>query len=132
MNQLTEIEERRKKRRKQTAEVFTPIWLAQQMIDKLPEECWIDPTKTALEPACGNGVFIELMILKKLEFGSTIKQAVETIYGIDLMPDNVEETKQKVKTLILKHRGDESLFHIVERNIKCGDALKVDFDEIFK
>jgi len=80
-----DIHEQRKLRRKQTAEVFTPIWLAQDMIDKLPDDLWKDPSKTVLEPSCGDGVFVELCILKKLHFGSTIKQAVETVFAIDIM-----------------------------------------------
>ena len=127
-----DINERRNLRKKQTAEFFTPLWLAQQMIDKVPEKSWKDPTHTVLEPSCGAGVFVELAILKKLQFGSTIKQAVETVYAVDLMKDNVEETKQKVKKLILENGGTEVLFPIVDHNIKCADFLKANLDELFK
>lgn len=48
------------------------------MINKLPEEQWTDPTKTVLEPSCGDGNFIEWVIRKKIEWGSTIKQAIKT------------------------------------------------------
>jgi hypothetical protein len=61
-----------------------------------------------------------------------IKQAVETVYAIDIMPDNVEETKQKVKKLILENGGTENLFYIVDKNIKCSDTLNVDIDNLFK
>lgn len=126
-----DINERRKLRKKHTAEVFTPSWFAQGMIDKIPEEAWKDPTKKFLEPACGVGVFVELCILKKLQHGSTLKQALETVYAIDLMEDNVEETKQNVKKLILEKGGTEELFSIVEKNIKCANTLTANLDELF-
>ena len=126
-----DINEKRLLRKKQTGEVFTPKWLAQSMIDKIPIECWKDPTKTILEPACGDGVFVELCILKKLKNGSTIRQAIHTVYAIDLMEDNVEETKQNVKNLILENGGTEDLFSIVEHNIKCANFLTANLDELF-
>lgn len=126
-----DINEKRKLRKKQTAEFFTPLWLAHDMIDKIPDDEWKDPTKTILEPACGDGNFVELCIRKKLQFGSTIKQAVENVYAVDLMEDNVEETKQRVKKLILENGGTEDLFPIVDHNIKCADFLKTNLDELF-
>jgi hypothetical protein len=123
--------QKRDQRKKQTGEIFTPTWLANQMLDKIPDEAWKDPTKTILEPACGDGVFVELCILKKLKFGATIKQAVETVYAIDLMEDNVEETRQRVKKLILEKGGSEDLFEIVDKHIKCADTLKVNIDKLF-
>jgi hypothetical protein len=127
-----DINEKRKLRRKQTAEFFTPLSLAQQMIEKLPEEVWKDSSKKVLEPCCGAGVFVKLCIEKKLQFGSTIKQAVETVYAVDLMEDNVEETRQMVKKLILENGGSIDLFEIVDHNIQCADCLKTDLDELFK
>jgi hypothetical protein len=44
----------------------------------------------------------------------------------------VEETKQKVKKLILEEGGLGDLFSIVEKNIKCADTLKANFDELIK
>lgn len=126
-----DINQKRELRKKQTAEFFTPMWLAQDMIDKIPDEAWKDPTKTLLEPSCGDGIFVEACILKKLKFGSTIKQAVETVYAIDIMEDNIEETKARVKKLILENGGTEDLFYIVEKNIKCADTLNVDIDKLF-
>jgi 2-polyprenyl-3-methyl-5-hydroxy-6-metoxy-1,4-benzoquinol methylase len=126
-----DINEKRLLRRKQTAEIFTPKWLAQNMIDKIPIDYWADPKRTLLEPACGDGVFVELCILKKLTIGSSIRQAIQTVYAIDLMEDNVEETKQKVKKLILENGGTEDLFSIVEHNIKCANFLTANLDELF-
>lgn len=39
-------------------EVFTPPWLANKMLDLLPEEIWSDPNIKILDPACKSGVFL--------------------------------------------------------------------------
>ena len=43
--------------------------------------------------------------------------ALSTIYGVDLMPDNVELCRERLLC------GREDLKHIVELNIVCADAL---------
>ena len=53
-----------------------------------------------------------------MERGSTFEQALSTIYGVDLMQDNVEECKKRLLC------GREDLRHIVENNIVCADALR--------
>jgi 2-polyprenyl-3-methyl-5-hydroxy-6-metoxy-1,4-benzoquinol methylase len=126
-----DINEERNKRKKQTGEYFTPERLVRDMINKIPEEQWKDPTKTVLEPACGDGNFVEWIIRKKIECGSTIEQAINTTYAIDLMEDNVSETKKRVKRLILEFGGSKDLFSIVDNHIKCADFLKADLDELF-
>jgi 2-polyprenyl-3-methyl-5-hydroxy-6-metoxy-1,4-benzoquinol methylase len=126
-----DINEERNKRKKQTGEVFTPEWLVKDMINKIPEEVWKDPTKTVLEPACGNGNFVEWIVRKKIECGSTIEQAIDTTYAIDLMEDNVAETKKRVKRLILEFGGSKDLFSILDNHIKQGNTLEVDFNVFF-
>ena len=39
---MTELENKRKQRRKDTAEDFTPELLVNEMLDKLPQEVWSD------------------------------------------------------------------------------------------
>ena len=60
--------ERDKLRIKQTAEVFTPTGLVQEMLDKLEEEdptLFSDPTKTFCDNSSGDGQFLsEVIILK--------------------------------------------------------------------
>jgi hypothetical protein len=47
--------------------------------------------ETFLEPSCGDGQFLSEVIIRKMENGSTYEQALETVYGIDLMEDNCIE-----------------------------------------
>ena len=49
--------ETRKARQKQTAEIFTPDYLVNEMLDQLPKTVW-EENKTFCDPACGNGQFL--------------------------------------------------------------------------
>lgn len=110
--------ERDKTRTKQTAEVFTPTPLVQEILDQLPQEVFTDPTKTFLDPSCGDGQFLSEVLIRKIEAGSTFEQALSTIYGVDIMPDNVKLCQDRLLC------GQEHLRHIVENNIVCADGLK--------
>jgi len=119
--------ERDKLRIKQTAEVFTPTPLVQEMLDKIEEEnptLFLDSTKTFLDNSCGDGQFLSEVIIRKIErSGITLKQALSTIYGVDLMEDNVNECR---KRLAGPNPTDEIL-EIVNKNIVCHDALTYDY-----
>ena len=89
---------RSKERVKQTGEVFTPLLLVDEILDKLPKESFTDPTKTFLEPACGDGNFLIRLIAYKIHNGSTAEQALSTTYGLDIMEDNIAVARQRVLT----------------------------------
>ena len=114
--------EREKSRVKATGEVFTPTPLVQEILDQLPKEVFTDPTKTFLDPSCGDGQFLGEVLIRKVENGSTFEQALSTIYGADLMQDNVDLCRERLLC------GREDLRHIVEQNIVCADALKYKYD----
>jgi type I restriction-modification system DNA methylase subunit len=113
--------ERDKLRVKATGEVFTPTPLVQQILEKLPLEQFQDPAKTFLDNSCGDGQFLGEVLIRKIENGSTFEQALRTIYGVDLMLDNVKLCQDRLLC------GQEHLRHIVERNIVCADALTYDY-----
>ena len=113
--------ERDKLRVKATGEVFTPTPLVQEILDQLPIDQFRDPTKTFLDNSCGDGQFLSEVLIRKIENGSTFEQALSTIYGVDLMPDNVALCRDRLLC------GQEHLRHIVENNIVCADALKYDY-----
>lgn len=110
--------ERDHSRVKATGEVFTPTPLVQVMLDQLPAESFTDLTKTFLDPSCGDGQFLGEVVIRKMENGSTFEQALSTVYGVDLMPDNVEECRRRLLC------GREDLRYIVEQNIVCADGLR--------
>jgi len=88
--------ERDQQRIQATAEHFTPTELVQNMIDSLPEELFTDPTKTFIDPACGDGQFLGEVLIKKLENGIDITTALNTLYGVDIMRDNVDLCKKRL------------------------------------
>ena len=110
--------EREKSRVKATGEVFTPTPLVQEILDQLPAEVFTDPAKTFLDPTCGDGQFLGEVLIRKMENGATFEQALSTIYGVDLMQDNVDLCRERLLC------GREDLRHIVEQNIVCADGLR--------
>lgn len=113
--------QRSQQRVKATGEVFTPTELVQEMLEQLPPEVFTDPTKTFLDNSCGDGQFLGEVLIRKMENGSTFEQALSTVYGVDLMPDNVDECRKRLLC------GRTDLEHIVRRNIVCHDALTYDY-----
>jgi hypothetical protein len=113
--------ERDQSRVKSTAEVFTPTPLVQKCLDELPEEFWVNCNHTVCDNSCGDGQFLGEVVIRKMEHGSTFEQALSTIYGVDLMQDNVNLCRERLLC------GREDLRHIVEKNIVCHDALTYNY-----
>lgn len=119
--------ERDKLRIKQTAEVFTPTPLVQEMLDKMEEEeptLFSDSTKTFLDNSCGDGQFLSEVVIRKMERSScTLEQALSTTYGVDLMEDNVIECRKRLSG----PNPTIEILDIVHKNIVCHDALTYDY-----
>jgi hypothetical protein len=116
--------ERDKARVKSTGEVFTPTPLVREILDTLDQSLFSDPTKTFIDPSgCGDGQFLGEVLIRKLENGIDFETALSTIYGVDLMQDNVELCRQR----LLCGSTDPKHIEIVEKNIVCHDALTYDF-----
>jgi len=107
---------------KATGEVFTPTDLVREMLEKIPQDQFQDPTKTFLDNSCGDGQFLGEVLIRKMENGSTFEQALSTTYGVDLMIDNVDLCRERLLC------GREDLRHIVEQNIYQADALKFSYE----
>jgi len=126
------LEEKRKARRNITAEDFTPEPLVNEMLDKLPAEVWIDTSKTFLDNSAGNGNFLVAVLQRKLDHGHDPLQALSTIYGVELMYDNVEEMHHRmytiVKDLLHTQEDKDKAFKIIKKNIVCHDALTWDYE----
>lgn len=99
-----------------------------------------------LEPACGNGNFLAEVLSRKLavvkkryskspfDYQRYSVQAVMSLYGVELLPDNAAECRarlfalwDKEYTTAVKNRAEEpcqaAVRYILEKNILCGDAL---------
>jgi len=99
-----------------------------------------------LEPACGNGNFLAEILERKLkvvedkykksqlEYERNAVVAVSSIYGIDILADNVEECRKRLFGIFdwrysglfkrkAKNACREAARYILTRNIIWGDAL---------
>jgi len=113
--------DRDKARVKETGEVFTRSWTAIESLELLETSdasAFSDRTKTFIDPACGDGNLLGEVLIRKMENGIGFETALSTIYGVDLMQDNVELCRERLLC------GREDLRYIVERNIVCADALR--------
>ena len=128
-------------------EVFTAEREVKAMCDLVKDETERIDSRF-LEPACGNGNFLIEILKRKLEVvkarykksqGEYEKNgliAVMSVYGVDIMPDNVEECINRLFGLIedyyksiYKKQIKEDYLEIVKfvfsKNILCGDALSM-------
>lgn len=126
-------------------EVFTRKREVNAMLDLVKQETERIESRF-LEPACGTGNFLAEILERKLrivteryrksqlEFERNAVLAVSSIYGIDILQDNVAECRKRLfgiferiySSLYKKTAKDEcrnAVKYILERNIIWGDAL---------
>lgn len=122
-----------------TQEDFTPQTVVDDMLAKLPEETFTDFSKTVLDPSCGIGNFLVTILERRLEHCESQEDAVnamKTLYGVELMADNVEECRNRLYDMIVKKfpsiLNDEKkhfyLRSIVRNRIQWHDSLEFDYD----
>lgn len=116
-----------KDRVKRNAEVYTPSWLVKDMCDMLPPDAWDSIDRTFLEPSCGNGNFLEEILVRKLKLCDNINDgitALQSIFGIDILPDNVQESRDRMYGIFMDKFGP-SLFalEVLRKNIVLGNFL---------
>ena len=122
--------ERRKNSEVNTQEFFTPYKIVEKMGNKIPEEDWHNPQKTFLEPCFGNGQFCCYIIWRRITAGVEPLQALKTLYGIELMEDNVVETKERVLDLLNQMNVSFDIDiakQILDHNLRCSDFFNWDF-----
>ena len=134
-------------------EVFTAEREVNAMLDLVKQETERVDSRF-LEPACGDGNFVAEVLRRKLvaakqraipprkkkplplEFEKQSVIAVASIYGVDLMMDNVVACRQRLCDIwnaeyeaICKNEADdecrEAVQFILNRNIVCGNALSL-------
>ena len=123
----------RKERRKKTQEFYTPYSIVKKMMDKISSEDWANPNKTFLEPSFGHGNYIIGILYRRIvEYRIDWKTALETLYGVELMQDNVYETHGRIIKLFdaLDIDYDEDIaMDIMLRNLVCHDFFTWNFEE---
>lgn len=117
---------------KGTSEFFTPYSIVKKMADKISPEDWADPDKTFCEPCFGNGQFVIYIIWNRLQHGIDWRTALETLYGVELMQDNVYETHGRVIKLFDAlgiDYDEDAAMDIMLRNLVCSDFFEWNFNE---
>ena len=77
--------ERSEERKRANSEYFTPMSVVNDILDEFDELLFTDPSKTFLDPSCGDGQFLVGVLLRKMEMGIGFKESLECIYGVDLL-----------------------------------------------
>ena len=140
-----EIQVKSKKRVADHGEVFTSEREVNAMLDLVKQETERIDSRF-LEPACGTGNFLVEILRRKLavveqryrknqiEYERYAVIAVSSIYGIDLLQDNIEEARKRLFDIFnerytkryknyCKEECRKTVKFILERNILRGDAL---------
>jgi type I restriction-modification system DNA methylase subunit len=128
----------RQSRQKVTAEVFSPGSLINEMLDKLPLSIWEDG-QTFCDPACGNGNMIIHVLYRKIAiYDHNPLEALKTIYGVDIMRDNIQETRLRLLKLVslfekITRKHIAAIFtNIVWVNPKKHPGGALDYDFSFR
>lgn len=115
--------ERDQARIKATAEVFTPATLVNEMLDALQAadpEIFVDPDRTFFEPTLGDGQFLVEIVARKMEQGGVdLIHALKSIYGVEMMEDNLARAKKR----LAGPNPTEEILTVLNENLKLGDAL---------
>jgi len=72
------------------------------MLDKIPQEIWVG-NKTVCDPACGNGNMLIEVLKCKLSHNHNPLEALQSIYGTDIMEDNIKECRLRLLKVIVNY-----------------------------
>ncbi|MBT6981250.1 MAG: N-6 DNA methylase [Candidatus Marinimicrobia bacterium] len=132
-----------KKRVAEHGEVFTPPHLVKAMLDLVRDETQLIDSRF-LEPACGSGNFLIEILRRKLDvvrekYGKSNFEnrqyallAIMSIYGIELLEDNIVECRKNVLDVLKNYLDlddDDALkiatSYVLSQNLVHGDAMKM-------
>ena len=124
-------------------EVFTPTWLVEKMLDLVAGETERIDSRF-LEPACGSGNFLVPILQRKLaavevKYGKSDFEkrhyallALTSLYGIELLADNIAECRANMLEVFAVYLGIEerdelyrAASHVLSLNLIYGDAMKM-------
>ncbi len=130
-----------KKRVSNHGEVFTPPWVAAAMLDLVKEESKRIDSRF-LEPACGSGNFLVIVLKRKLaavelKFGKSEFErrhyallGLMCIYGVELLEDNIAECRANLLEIVaesLAVTADDEVYQAASFVLSCnlvhGDAM---------
>ena len=141
---------RSSERARDLGEVFTPEGTVNEMLDLLQD---INYASKFLEPGCGSGNFLVEILSRKIEMVSRLPEvaaslksgrlsefefkcivALASIYGVDIDPINVEESRERLRQVFIdKYKTltkrdipgylNEAVNYVLRMNILLGDLI---------
>lgn len=104
---------------KKRGEVFTPEFMVEEMLSTAPQEYFQSAEKTVIDNSCGSGNFLVKILEWRMKNGISHLDAIKTIYGIELDPDNAKECRERLSL------GSKSkkIWDVLNHNIICANAL---------
>ncbi|MFR0570487.1 methylase [Ligilactobacillus salivarius] len=137
-----------KNRVQKYGEVFTPDWIVKKMLSEPSIQNKLhDIHATFLEPSVGEGAFVTEILHQKLTYVDEISNksnwikntlwVIASIYGIELLDDNLIIAKQNLVEVLSQHYQNfyqkklskntdlyKSARYIIDNNIVQGNTLK--------
>lgn len=114
--------------KKLLGQVYTPIFIVQKILDDIGYKGASIIGKKILDPACGDGRFLEEVVKRIIHYSTkdTLAQNLKNVHGWDIDPIAVSECIHKLNHLIYPLQ--------IEWNIKCYNALEylVEQQDVFK
>lgn len=136
-----------KDRVQQHGEVFTPNWMVKKMLSEPEIQLKLqDVQATFLEPSVGEGAFLKEILHQKLGYIDDTSNksnwaekalwVLTSIYGIELLTDNLVKAKQQMMKVLIEHYQTfyqkkissntdfyKSASFIIDNNIVQGNTL---------
>ena len=118
----------KKQRIQKYGDVFTPPHIVEQMLDALPKDAF-EPSKTYLEPACGEGVFTVAVLRRKFErckAKAEYSAALASVYSMDIQERNVDATIEAVTELCKEYfNPSKADLEVIKDHVILCDSLKI-------
>ncbi len=113
-------------------EVFTPPETVKNLLDDFPDSAWSE-NETFLDSTCGNGNLLLEVLSRKIKNGSAPLRALQTVYGVDVMQDNVWECRRRLFEVSYSYDKNptKEWRAALLTNIRCANALEKSLEEIF-
>lgn len=109
--------------------------IIETMVKDIPDDLYIDFSKTMLDPCSGSGNIILYVFKKRLQYCKTeedVYNALSTIYGTELMEDNIKECHEKfidvIKDIPNITCDLKKIIDILNNNIVCTDSFEWDYE----
>lgn len=134
------ITQDRLERHKYAQEDFTPTSVINIMLSQLNDESlYSDFNKTFCDTSIGVGNIYIDVLKRRLQYCNSEEQiysAISSMYGTELISDNVIECKENIIKEIMSfcmlkniQTSKDKLYNILNKNIVCTDFFSWDFEK---